>query len=225
MQKEICFKIDSKSLVLESVLVDYNDIPVYFVCTDAEHNYYTVLCVDIDDEQYVIVETAVEKILKLLMQKITMRDLILSEEKFWEVKAGNTLEEDICMQQDMGLICLEDLPYENSYFKIATKTHQNFLENIRSLLFSQSEEWIKVDTGTTLTSDELDVQITLDNVAVDDFVGIMEVKVNNAVLLTEKKHAGYMDIFSDMGIVPVVYRNNNLKNQTIPTSKSDTIAA
>lgn len=135
MNKELCFKIDSRELMVEQNLVEYNDIPIYFICKDAEQNYYTVLCVDINEEQYVIVETKLEKIFKLLTQKITMRDLILSEEKFWKIKVGNTIEEDICTLENMGSICLEDLPNEKSYFKIVTKAHHDFLNNVKSLLY------------------------------------------------------------------------------------------
>ena len=34
MDKELCFKINSKELMLVEVLVDYDDIPVYFICKD-----------------------------------------------------------------------------------------------------------------------------------------------------------------------------------------------
>lgn len=225
MNKELCFKIDSKELMLEQSLVEYNDIPIYFICKDTEQNYYTVLCVDIDEEQYIIVETRLEKIFKLLMQKITMRDLILSEDKFWKVKAGNTIEEDNCIQEDMSSICLKDLPYEKSYFKIAAKVHYDFLENIKSLLFSQPEEWTEIETNTAFNPDELNIQIKIENITVDDYVGILDVKVNNSVLNTEKKCAKYTETFSDLKITTIVHRNNHLKNHTITTSKSASIAA
>lgn len=225
MKKELCFKIDSRELMVEQNLVVYNDIPIYFICKDTEQNYYTVLCVDIDEELYIIVETKLQKILKLLTQKITMRDLILSEEKFWKVKAGNSIEEDICMQEDMCSICLEDLPYEKSYFKIACKAHQDFLENIKKLLFSHPEDWTKIEANDTFTSNEFNIQIKIEKITVDDFVGIFDVKVISAVSVIEKEHSNYTDVSFDMDINTIVHKNNYLKNQTIPTSKSDMIAA
>ena len=34
MDRELCFYIEGNALYLEQVLVDYNSIPIFFVCRD-----------------------------------------------------------------------------------------------------------------------------------------------------------------------------------------------
>lgn len=153
MNKELCFIIDKQELMLEQILVDYNKVPVYFICKDNQNQYYVVLCTDIDNEKYIITKTDINKLIKLLKQKITMRDLILSEKDFWEVTAGENIEKDICKNKNINLINLEDLPYENSYFKVVTTVHKNFLSGLEDILFSQQTSWKMVDIE--LNSNEL----------------------------------------------------------------------
>lgn len=136
MNKEVCFTIDSNKLFLEKNLVDYNGVPVFFICKDSIGRYYIVLCIDIEEEKYLIAATTVHKLVELLRQKMTMRDLILKGENFWEVTAGDTLEEDCCVQKDVESINMEDLPYENSYFKVITKEHEYFLNELENLLYT-----------------------------------------------------------------------------------------
>lgn len=145
MNKEICFIIDSKELILEQVLVDYNDIPVYFVCKDIQNQYYIILCTDIDNEKYIITKTQISKLIQLLTQEITMRDLIICESDFWDISAGDNIEDDIYEKKSMELINLEDLPYDNSYFKVVTKAHKNFLSKLKDLFLSQIEQWETFD--------------------------------------------------------------------------------
>lgn len=139
MNKELCFKIDSKELFLKQVLVEYNGVPVYFLCEDQKQVYYMVLCIDIDEEKYIIVKTSIEKVLKLLKQRITMRQIILCEQKYWNVVAGQTMDSDICNQYDMELVPIEELPYEESYFELVTEEQRRFLNTLQNELFLQPE--------------------------------------------------------------------------------------
>ena len=34
MSRELCFRIMEKELYLEKILVDYNEIPIFYLCTD-----------------------------------------------------------------------------------------------------------------------------------------------------------------------------------------------
>lgn len=164
MNKELCFIINKQELILEQILVDYNNVPVYFICKDNQNQYYVVLCTDIDNEKYIITKTDINKLIKLLKQKITMRDLILSEKEFWEVTAGESIEKDICKKKNISLIDLEDLPYENSYFKVVTTIHKKFLNELEDILFSQQTSWKMVDVE--LNSNELEDSLPLKNTTI-----------------------------------------------------------
>lgn len=225
MNKEICFKINFNELFLEQVLVEYNKTPIYFVCKDDNEVYYIVLCVDIDEEKYIIIETKIENLVNLLKQKITMREIILIEKNYWEIVAGDTIEEDICIQRNMEAICVEDLPYENSYFKVVTKAHHDFLEQIRSLAFSQTEEWVNVNNSIISRSDELAVQINIENITVDDFIGFENVAVPNTIVVATNKIGEYNDDFEDMNTEQSTSKKIAFKKQSILSSENDTIAA
>lgn len=225
MSKEICFKINSNELFLEQVLVEYNKTPIYFVCQDQHKVYYIVLCVDIDEEKYIVVEIKIENIVNLLKQKITMSEIILNEKSYWEVVAGDTLEDDVCVQKNMGEVCLEDLPYENSYFKIVTKAHHNFLEQIMSTVLSQAEEWVNVNNDIILRSEELSIQVNMENFTVDDFVGFEDVVVSNTVAIAVNKVDKYNDDFEYMNTNQSIFKKVAFENQSILLDKNYTIAA
>ena len=48
MEATLCFNIEGIELYLEQVLVDYNDIPIFFLCT-GEREQYLALCYDLDE--------------------------------------------------------------------------------------------------------------------------------------------------------------------------------
>lgn len=118
-----CFTINGNELYLVLNLVDFNGIPLYFICKDNTGQYYIYLCYDIDYEKYIIVKTDIDRIYKLLTQNITMRDIITMESEFLDVSILG--EEDICSLKDMKNINLDILPDKNSYFNI---TNEHFLE-------------------------------------------------------------------------------------------------
>ena len=118
-----CFTINDNELYLVLNLVDFNGIPLYFICKDNTGQYYICLCYDIDYEKYIIVKTDIDRIYKLLTQNITMRDIITMESEFLDVSILG--EEDICSLKDMKDINFDILPDKNSYFNI---TNEHFLE-------------------------------------------------------------------------------------------------
>lgn len=118
-----CFTINDNELYLVLNLVDFNGIPLYFICKDNTGQYYICLCYDINYEKYIIVKTDIDRIYKLLTQNITMRDIIIMESEFLDVSILG--EEDICSLKDMKDINFDILPDKNSYFNI---TNEHFLE-------------------------------------------------------------------------------------------------
>ena len=140
MNKELCFKINSKELYLEKVLVTHNDIPMYFICTDDMLNYYVVLFTDIDEDRYIITKTNINKIIELFKRKITMKDLIISTytEKYWEIIASDDINKDIIREKDIKEISVEDLPDEDSYFNLSEKSNKEFLNELLNKVSKQA---------------------------------------------------------------------------------------
>ena len=140
MNKELCFKINSKELYLEKVLVTHNDIPMYFICTDDMLNYYVVLFTDIDEDRYIITKTNINKIIELFKRKITMKDLIISTytEKYWEIIASDDINKDIIREKDIKEISVEDLPDEDSYFNLSEKSNKEFFNELLNKVSKQA---------------------------------------------------------------------------------------
>lgn len=114
MNKELCFIIDKRKLYLEKVLVEYNDIPIFYLCR-SEEEYYLVLCSNIEEEKYIIVKPAKLEVLDMLNGELAMRDIILHQESFWEVSAGEDISQDRVEIKPIDQIEYEALPYENTF--------------------------------------------------------------------------------------------------------------
>lgn len=131
---QLCFLIEKKELYLEQVLVEYNDIPIFFVCKNLK-NYYIALCTDVDESKYIVVRTSLRDMVQMLNGKIAMRDVITSQKFFWEILAGEDMEEDIVEKKDITLIDESELPDEGALYKVVTDEMQEYLEKISNELY------------------------------------------------------------------------------------------
>lgn len=127
MNKSKCFYIDGRYLYLEQTLVEYNGIPIYFLCRDDEQ-YYTVLCTDIDELKYVIVETTIGDVYGLLHGRIPMRNVILKANHYWQVVS----EEDM-LQDDVRCLSMDKLdhsllPEAGACFEVLSADVRAFVE-------------------------------------------------------------------------------------------------
>ena len=88
MNKELCFNIENENLYLEQILVDYMDIPIFFLC-EGENQYYVALCTDIDELSYIVAKLSLLDVYNLLHGKIPMRDAILKQNEYWDIVSGD----------------------------------------------------------------------------------------------------------------------------------------
>ena len=65
MSKDLCFIIKDRKIYMEQVLVDYMDVPIFFLCKE-ESQYYLALCVDIEELQYVVTKLSLLDVYDLL---------------------------------------------------------------------------------------------------------------------------------------------------------------
>lgn len=197
MNNEICFKIDSRELFLEQVLVEYNKIPVYFVCKDNNEMYYVALCVDIDDEKYIVVETEIERLVNLFRKKITMRDIILAEEMYWEIIAGDDLSDDMSTQFNIEQINKENLPYSNSYFMILSTEHQEYFELLKNITISNDTDWKKIEFSYNAIICELDIQSGYAGTIINEYKEIRDFKINASWLSQSDRFDLFKDVLLD----------------------------
>lgn len=141
MEQQIYFIIKNNELVLDKVLVEYNEEPIFFVCKH-EEDYYIALCADGKEERYIVTQTSLKRLSDMLHERMTMREVILRADKFWDIVAGEDVTEDIVIEKNIDQIPLDVLPYEGAYLKVATRELKEYEENIDSLLFNNGK-WEK----------------------------------------------------------------------------------
>lgn len=150
------FDIDGKALFLDKTLIDFNMLPVFFVCKDDNDSYYICLCTDFDEFYYIVVESSIDEIYKMLDGKITLRDVFLKKDYFYNIQSYNDLEHNEVKKMDIACIDKDELPYEGEYYEILSQSDQEYKEKIRRRLFTSKEfEWKKFSDEYTVDSVEL----------------------------------------------------------------------
>ena len=109
MNRELCFNIENKYLYLEQVLVDYMDIPIFFLCKDKKQ-YYIALCTDIDELSYIVTKLSLSEVYNLLHGKIPMRDVFLKQQEYWEIVSGDEVGMDMVTKKKIEALEQSLLP-------------------------------------------------------------------------------------------------------------------
>lgn len=135
MNKELCFCIEDSKLYLEQVLVDYNDIPIFFICKDGT-SYYVVLCADVEELRYIVVKVSDVDLYSLLHGCISMREIFTLQETFWEIISGEEIETDIISYKATEQIDSSVLPKQGAYFEILTDEIDLYVNKFDDEFFS-----------------------------------------------------------------------------------------
>ena len=171
MNEEIFFVIEGKELVLDKVLVEFNEAPIFFVCK-SEQLYFIASCVDIENERYLVAQIGLSNLARMLHGKITMRNLILQANLFWDITVREDITKDIVIKRSVETISVDDLPYEGAYLTLATKDLEKYAEKIDSTVYGEgiwenrnsqiSDKYIKVDVPLISWLPETTVNIICD---------------------------------------------------------------
>lgn len=134
MDSELCFRIEGIELYLEQVLVDYMDIPIFFLCK-GESNHYLVLCTDIDELNYIIVKLSMNDVYGLLHGGESMRNTILKQNEYWNVISGEEIPLDKVEKLSISELDVGLLPKENVYFEIVSTKLENYVKKFDTEYF------------------------------------------------------------------------------------------
>lgn len=136
MNKELCFYIENESLYLEQVLVDYMDIPIFFLCK-SDKRFYIALCTDIEESEYIVAELSFSDVYKLLHGKIPMRNVFLTRNGYWEIISGEEISSDSVVKRTADCIDSSVLPEEDACFEILTEEIRLYVEKFDNEFLSQ----------------------------------------------------------------------------------------
>ena len=134
MNSNLCFRIEGIELYLEQVLVDYMDIPIFFLCK-GESNHYLVLCTDIDELNYIIVKLSMNDVYKLLHGEEPIRDTILKQNEYWNVISGKEIPLDKVEKLSISKLDSSLLLKEDVYFKIVSTNLENYVKKFDTKYF------------------------------------------------------------------------------------------
>ena len=152
MNNQICFIVDGIELYLDKDLVMFNDIPIFFICKDSNKKYYLVLCTDVDDFNYIIVDIKFSVLYEMLKQQISMKNAIISAKYFWNVQSGDNIFDDIVKKSSIKNIDNEVLPLEDAFYEPVTEQDKLYVENIESKYLSSLVFVDKIKEDVELSS-------------------------------------------------------------------------
>ena len=134
MNKKLCFNIENQYLYLEQVLVDYMDIPIFFLCKDKKQ-YYIALCTDIDKLSYIVTKLSLLDVYNLLHGKIPMRDVFLKQQEYWEIMSSDEVGMDMVTKKKIETLEQSLLPEPDACFKILTKQIKLYVQEVDNEYF------------------------------------------------------------------------------------------
>lgn len=135
MNKELCFCIESVNLYLEQVLVEYMNIPIFFLCK-GDNEFYIVLCNDIDEMNYLVTKISLTDTYNLLHGKIPMRSIILKQKEYWTVSSGEEIDQDKVSKSLIDELDVSFLPEDKACFKILTREIELFVQKFDDVIFN-----------------------------------------------------------------------------------------
>ena len=127
MANELCFVINNIELCMEQILVEFDDVPIFYLCK-GNGQLYLVLAKDMDVEEYLVVKISEHEVSDMLHGKVSMRQVILEQESYWDVKAGDEITDDEVTEHDIVDIPHEVLPYEGACYEIVSDDVKSYLQ-------------------------------------------------------------------------------------------------
>ena len=127
MANELCFIINNIELRMEQILVEFDDAPIFYLCK-GNGQLYLVITKDMDVEEYLIVKISERELSDMLHGKVSMRQAILEQKRYWDVKTGDEIADDEVTEHDIADIPQEVLPYEDACYEVVSDNVKSYLQ-------------------------------------------------------------------------------------------------
>ena len=196
-----CFAINGVDLYLDIVLVEYQDIPIFFICKGKDQ-YYVILCADIDDMSYVIIKPDLSDVLNMLNGELEIRKLFVKQQKYWEIISGETFEMDEIRYLNIENLDITILPEDNVYYSALTDEVKNYIAKFEEDIF-RYDKFSKWDMPDTM-------ELTADLDSVEEVHGIEE--------YTEYKQCNTSSVFSFVRLTEENYKQREEEFSIIKNS-------
>ncbi len=131
MKEILCFCINGENIYRDQILVEYNDVPIFFICKGLS-GYYGVLCVDTEEMRYVVVRTSSIEISRMLNGELTMYDFFVGHATYWEVETSTEINSDVVKLKEMNEAVKQNFPESGAYYEILTDDEQDYAKRIET---------------------------------------------------------------------------------------------
>ena len=131
MDKEICFRIDSKNLYIDEYLVELN-LPIFFICKDDNNLKYAVMCIDSIALAYVVCKVTLQSIIKMLRNELSLYDFFIYSTEQWYVMSGNTIETD--KYNRLQILTDNLLPQKNTFLDLHNEKIRTYIKRLQNEL-------------------------------------------------------------------------------------------
>lgn len=218
MDKELCFNIENINLYLEQTLVDYLDIPIFFLCS-GEKQYYAALCTNIDELGYIVVKLSLMDVYNLLHGSIPMRDVILNQNEYWDIVLGEEITSDTVIKKNISKIETALLPEAGVCFKVLTEQMQLFVKKFDEEIFNNkyfSESNNEEDINELIKNLPMDV-IFKDIEDIEQFTELLDYIVEKTQFANVPLYV-YGEKMDSIKTVEVTFRNTE-KSEQVKTFK------
>lgn len=149
MNKIKCFKIKDSVLYLEVVLLEFDRIPMLFICRDHK-DYYVALCTDLDELEYIVILAKPHYLVQMLRGKMPIRDIFMMQSAYYYVHSSNDIENDVVEYRKIGDMDQDLLPLQGAKYTIYTEEVESFTKHIE-------EELYDMGSFVAVTSENLDI--------------------------------------------------------------------
>lgn len=118
-------------LYIENILITF-DIPLLFVCSNEFDQRFLTLCLDEETEKYLLTPIYNQDLIKMMEDKITMRDAFLLYKKDnrlllnWNKKEKRFDTKEICIKD----LSDDMLPDEGIFYKVHNKKNDNYISDL-----------------------------------------------------------------------------------------------
>lgn len=143
MKNELFVSINENELMIEKSLIEYDFVPILFVCIDKKRERYIVLQTDFNEEQYLVVNVDLIELDKMLRGLKTMREVFSQGNYFWSVKLDQSFEYTVSSLTPSELNS-EVLPIEGEFFELVTRDLELYSIQIRAEVLTNSIIWNEI---------------------------------------------------------------------------------
>lgn len=151
MANELCFIINNIELRMEQILVEFDDVPIFYLCK-GNGQLYLVLTKNMDVEEYLVVKISEHEVSDMLHGKVSMRQVIIEQKSYWDVKTGDEITDDEVTEHDIADIPQEVLPYEDACYEVVSDDVKSYLQILDTRLAISATMDVYKEAWKTITA-------------------------------------------------------------------------